>query len=97
LAGIVLADSSALVAALDRRDRYHAWARAHFESFDEPCITCDAVLSEAFFLLGRLRTGKEQFCTLLERGVVRAQFAASEHLAEVLRLMRRYGDTSARR
>jgi predicted nucleic acid-binding protein len=89
----VLIDSGCLVAALHKRDQHHAWARAHFEAFVEPCMTCDAALSESFFLLERARQGKEALCALLERKVISLGFSLEDELTETLRLLRRYDDT----
>ena len=93
MAKSVLIDSGPLVAALRVRDHHHAWARAHFESTDEPFVTCEAVISECFFLLERARTGKEALCSLLDRGIVTIDFSINDQLAETLRLIRRYHDT----
>ena len=89
----VLIDTGALVAALRRRDQHHAWARAHFEAFDTACVTCEAVLSESFFLLQRTREGSNALSALLERGIVRVEFCFADHRAETLRLIRRYNDS----
>jgi len=89
----VLIDSGAIVAALHRRDQHHAWARSHFESLSAPCVTCEAVLSESFFLLDRAREGKERLCSLLERGLVGVDYSFPAQGAETLRLLRRYQDT----
>lgn len=88
----VLIDTGALVAALRRRDQHHTWARAHFEAFAEPCLTCEAVLSESFFLLERAREGTKALSGLLARGIVIARFSFTEQQPETLRLMRRYND-----
>lgn len=93
MAKSVLIDTSALVAALRRRDQHHLWARAHFEARTEPYVTCEAVISESFFLLERARDGKEALCGLLERGLVVMRFSLDDELAETLRLLRRYSDT----
>jgi len=93
MAKTVLIDSGALVAALRRRDQHHAWARSSFEALTTPCLTCEAVLSESFFLLERAKEGKDRLCALLERGIVVAGFEFAVHHAETLRLMRRYNDT----
>jgi predicted nucleic acid-binding protein len=89
----VLIDSGAIVAALRQRDQHHAWARAHFETFTRPCLTCEAVLSESFFLLECAPRGKEILCTLLERGILEVPFSLPQHLGEIVSLMRRYRDT----
>jgi predicted nucleic acid-binding protein len=46
-----LVDSGALVALLDRRERYHSWARNTLLRLPTPWITCESALSEALFLL----------------------------------------------
>ena len=89
----VIIDSGAIVAALRRRDQHHAWARAHFEAETEPFITCEAVISESFFLLERARGGKEALCGLLDRSIIAINFSFTDQLAETLRLVRRYQDT----
>lgn len=93
MAKTVVIDSGAIVAALRRRDQHHAWARAHFQAETEPFVTCEAVLSESFFLLERAPGGKEALCGLLERDIIDVRFLFTEQSAETLRLIRRYQDT----
>lgn len=93
MARTVLIDTGGIVATLRRRDQHHAWARAHFEAFVEPCLTCEAVLSESFFLLERAGEGKHALCGLLEREIITVGFSLEHQLAETLRLLRRYSDT----
>jgi predicted nucleic acid-binding protein len=89
----ILIDSGAIVAGLHRRDQHHAWARAHLEAFVDPCLTCEAVLSESFFLLQRARGGREALCTLLERKIIAVGFSIQNELTHALCLLRRYADT----
>jgi predicted nucleic acid-binding protein len=89
----VLVDTGPLVAALSRRDKHHEWARSHFESATQPFETCEAVISESFFLLERARGGKEALCGLLERGLVVVRFSFDAETDEAVRLIRRYRDT----
>ena len=56
-------------------------------------MTCEAVVSEAFFLLDRARDGKEALSALLDRGIVRVEFSFAAQQSETLRLIRRYRDT----
>lgn len=93
MAKTVLVDSGAIVAALRRRDEHHAWARSNFEALHQPCLTCEAVLLECFFLLERAKEGKDRLCALLERGIVIADFGFAGNRVETLRLLRRYDDT----
>jgi len=93
MAKTVLIDSGPIVAALYRREEHHSWAKAQFEVLTKPGLTCEAVLSECFFLLERTPGGKEALSALLERGIIVIGFSAEDHLAETLQLIRRYDDT----
>lgn len=55
--GPTILDSGPLVAFLDRRDHFHAWAETRFEQARFPLITCEAVLVEAYFILRRTPEG----------------------------------------
>jgi uncharacterized protein len=92
MARTVLIDSGCIVAALHQRDQHHAWARAHFDSFVDPCLTCEAVLSESFFLLQRARQATDALCALLERKIVSVEYSLRAELAATLRLLRRYAN-----
>jgi len=93
MAQSVLIDTGPLVAALLHRDIHHQWARAHFEASSAPFATCEAVISEALFLLDRAQSGKEALCALIERGVIALRYSFKDESAETLRLIRRYHDT----
>jgi len=89
----VIVDSGVIVAALLQRDLHHAWAKANLERMTGSCLTCEAVLSECFYLLEKVFDGRERLSALLERGVLRVDFALPNHLLHVLQLLRRYHDT----
>jgi predicted nucleic acid-binding protein len=90
MAGSVLVDAGFLIALLSRRDRYHSWAAAESARLAGPWKTCEAVLSEAFHLLGA--RGAPALAGLLRRGAVAPVFALNEELERVLKLMEKYGD-----
>lgn len=48
-----LLDAGPLVAMLNRRDRHHAWALRTLDALEAPLLTCEPVLSEAWFLARR--------------------------------------------
>lgn len=52
-ASAYLLDAGPLVALLNRREQHHAWARRTLDALDAPALTCEAVLSEAWFLARR--------------------------------------------
>ena len=85
MAGSVLVDAGFLVALLSRRDARHGWAAAHAAEHPPPWRTCDAVLSEAFHLLGT--RGGAPLAALLKRRAVVGGFDLGEQMEPVLMLM----------
>src|ERR1700730_4513365 len=90
----VLVDSGPIVALLDRRDTYHEWAKREIANLHEPLLTCEAVISEVFFLLSRVRGGTSIFVALLRDGLVlaSANFCYRDQSVEILRHLQRYSD-----
>ncbi len=88
----VIVDTGPLVAFLNGRDRYHAWSEEVFSGVDAPVFTCEAVLSEACFLLRQAKGGAEAVITLLHRGLVRIPFRLEPESATIRRLLARYGN-----
>ena len=83
-----IADSSVLVALLSRDDQHHAWIAAQADTLSWPWLTCEAVLTEAFHLLGE--KGAPKMKDLLRRKAVVVSFALGDELAPVLDLMDKY-------
>ena len=55
----VIIDTGPLVAFLSQRDSYHQWAVRELDDIAYPLLTCEAVITEACFLLHRA-TGQEE-------------------------------------
>lgn len=90
----VLVDSGPIVALLDRRDAHHQWATRELANLREALLTCEAVISEVFFLLSRIRGGSSAFSALLHHDLilVSASFSYEAEADEILRLLERYGN-----
>lgn len=86
----VLVDGGFLVALLSRNDQFREWATAQIGRLTQPWITCEAALSETFYLLGR--HGERKLAALLRRGVVSPRFDLETELEPVLALMNKYAD-----
>jgi predicted nucleic acid-binding protein len=84
----VLVDAGFLVALVRRDDSHHLWARAQAQRSPPPWRTCEAVLSEAFHLIGS--RGAPALQTLLGRRALIVGFRLADDLEPVLRLMRKY-------
>jgi predicted nucleic acid-binding protein len=89
----VLVDAGFLLALLSKRDTHHAWAVSAVKRHPPPWKTCDAVLSEAFHVLGR--PGLPVLTALLRRRAVTVAFEFQAHLVPVLKFMEKYKDVPA--
>ena len=88
----VIVDAGPLVAYLKKDEPDHVWVAQHFRQFRAPLLTCDAAVSEAFFLLRDLRGGVPLLLNLLERGLVVSAFDSDAEWPAISRLMLRYED-----
>ncbi len=90
----VVVDTGPIVALLDADEAHHRWARSRFEALSTPLLTCEAVLSEASFLLMRAGANPGIPVTLVERGLLRVagSLGSDDDAAGVARLMRRYAN-----
>jgi predicted nucleic acid-binding protein len=85
-----LVDTGPLVAALNRRDGHHRWASGVLDRVPPPLLTCEAVLSEAAYLLRGLAGGPNALMELVTRGLVQPSFRLEDEAAAVRQLMNRY-------
>jgi hypothetical protein len=87
-----LADTGALLALLDRSDRWHARCAAHFATLRLPLATSAAVLAELFHLLGDEPREMAAGWGLLRSGAITVLPIADRDLADLESLMKRYQD-----
>lgn len=90
--GKVLLDTGPLVAFLDQRDPYHAWAKNAFAEITPPLLTCEGVVSEACHLAKRAGQPMHPVLELFDRGAVCLAFRLDGHLAPIASLLERYAD-----
>jgi uncharacterized protein len=93
--GVILADASALVAALDERDRNHGRSAELLQTIrGAHLLTTCASFAEAMYLLGSRVgwPGHQALWELVERGVLRVISEAGDWV-QVARLMAKYRDT----
>ena len=88
----LLLDTGPLVGYLNRNDQHHAWAVDCWSALFDPLWTCESVLSEAVFALQSEGLNPEPIFRLVERGLLRLDFAVEDHPADVFRLLRKYAD-----
>jgi predicted nucleic acid-binding protein len=86
----ILVDAGFVVALLSSRDAHHHWAVTQAYELPPPWSTCEAVLSEAFHLLGELGTPK--LGELLRRSALLVTFTFTENVESVVKLMEKYSN-----
>ena len=90
MAASVIVDASFLVTLISRRDSHHRWAIELGERFPPPWKTCEAAISETFYLVGP--HGASALATLLRRSAVAPAFRFEENAGLVVQLMQKYAD-----
>ncbi len=88
----ILLDTGPLVGFVSATDQYHRWSAEIWNDLYEPLWTCEAVMSEAIFLLKSGAVSIDPVLQLFERGLVKIDFAVSENQPDVLALLRKYQD-----
>ena len=86
----VVIDTGPIVALLNKRDRHHAWVREVLGTVHAPVYTCEAVVSEACFLLGRVVGGQDAVLVLLANAVLKVDFQLAAEIDAVRGLMRKF-------
>ncbi len=88
----VILDTGPLIGYLSRNDQHHEWAIECWRALSDPLWTCEAVLSEAIFVLQSERANPEPILRLVERRIIRLDFVMNDHRVDVVRLLRKYAD-----
>lgn len=86
----VIVDTGVLIALIDRFDNYHPWVVEQLKQIAPPLLTCEAVISESWFLLQRVKNGRDTLIQLLTQKYVVVQFNLDEELATITALLSRY-------
>lgn len=63
-----------------------------FAELAGPCVTCEAVLTESFHLLTKVRGGSAALRQALRDGLITLDFDLRTEMTAVLELMERYSD-----
>jgi predicted nucleic acid-binding protein len=87
-----IVDAGVLVALVERNEPHHEWAVQQARGVLAPMLTCDSVLSEAFFLLRSTAGGVDALWKMITGGSTQLAFSLAAEPAPVERLMRKYRD-----
>lgn len=87
-----LVDTGAILALLDRSDRWHRLCVETFSSLHLPLLTSEAVLTELFHLVGDERHEKASAWNFVRSGALELAVISHGELPAVHELMSRYWD-----
>lgn len=88
----LIVDAGPLVAAVWKKDPRHKWVTDLLAAVAPPLRTCEAVISEACFLVRGFHGGQDIIMNLLAQGVLRCDFHLSGETEPVRGLMRKFAD-----
>lgn len=87
-------DTGPLVAFFNPRDLHHAWALEQTHDLSAPLVTCEAVLTEAYHLLGKVPRARYAMRRWISLGRVTTPLRFDEQAEEVMQLLEQYADQS---
>lgn len=88
----VVVDTGPLVAFLNRTDRHYKWVVDRAATLLPPFLTCEAVISEACFLLRHIPHAPDALLELVRRKLVAVPFQLDPEIATIKKLMMRYAN-----
>jgi hypothetical protein len=92
MAANALIDTGAMLALLDRTDRWHRICVDAFAQLRLPLLTSEAVLTELFHLVGDSRHEMEAAWRLVRSGAIALAKIEDAELPQIQALMSRYAD-----
>ncbi|PSB21209.1 PIN domain-containing protein [Phormidesmis priestleyi ULC007] len=86
----VLLDTGPLVASLKAQDQFHAWAVAELDRVPSPVITCEAVITEACFLLRNTPSGEATILALIADELIQMPLRIEDEAIALQTLLTQY-------
>lgn len=88
----IIADSGIVVALIDKREKFHVWAKSQAETLPVPFLTCESVINESCFLLHNVHHGEQTVLSYVRRGILQIDFSLAAEIEAVEKLMHKYAD-----
>jgi uncharacterized protein len=88
----VIIDTGPIVSFLNKNDMHHQFVVSEMAELKPPFYTCEAVITECFFLLQRIPSGADTLIKLLNSGKIISTFSYQDHKADVHKLINKYSD-----
>ena len=88
----IIADTGVIVGLIYEKDQWHEFAIEQAVNLPVPYFTCEAVITEACFLLSAVRGGEEKVLQMVKKGVLQIDFSLSAEVESIEVLMKKYKD-----
>jgi len=88
----VLLDTGFIVALLDRRERRHEECSILLADLTDSLVTCEAVVSEACYLLRHVKDASTAIIENVRRGDFLIPFRLAENTTGLVALLKKYSD-----
>ena len=85
-----IADAGIIAAYLNKKDQWHQWTLEKMRNLPTPFLTCEAVITEACFLMQSKPDGKADVLKMLVEGALQIDFSLSNEVAEIKKLIKKY-------
>jgi len=85
-----IADTGVIVAYLIKKDQWHQWTLEQMRNLPTPFLTCEAVITEACFLMQTKPDGKADVLKMLVEGALQIDFSLSDEISEIKKLIKKY-------
>lgn len=86
----IIADAGVIVGLIYQKDQWHEWTKEQSRHLLPPFLTCEAVITEACFLLQDVSGGEQNVLGMIVDGYLQIDFSLSEEAASVKSLMKKY-------
>ncbi len=87
-----IADTGVIVGYLSGKDQWHKWTLQQMKNLPTPFLTCEAVITEACYLMRNSPNGKQDVLKLVTDGVLIIDFSLSDEVEKIQSLINKYND-----
>ena len=88
----IIADTGVIVGLINKKDQWHEWTFEQSKELAPPFYTCEAVITEACFLLHNLKNGEQTVLGMVADGLLQLNFNLSAETENIKNLMKKYAD-----
>ncbi len=85
-----IVDTGPLIGWINSRDQWHDWSVGVLSALRPPLLTCESVIAEAAWQLGRSRAAVDQLYGLVDAGALRVVEMLPTHMPHIRALCAKY-------